>query len=143
MSPEDARFVDRLRRAYAPPPVDAARFDARLAERREALDARRRRAPLAWGGALMAAAATAFALYALRPNTPDPAREETPAPIAVDWLAALTPPATSDPFAELRQTEPLSDIGALGADEDDWLPADYEPLAVLVNWPTADEEEAW
>jgi hypothetical protein len=62
MSPDDERFVERLRTAYSPPPMtsfDVARFDARLHAR---LAQRQRRRPWVWGGGLLAVAAAAAVL---------------------------------------------------------------------------------
>jgi hypothetical protein len=57
LTPEDARFVERIRSHYAPPPLSPAQrtaFDARLSER---LEGRRWRSPL-----LTTATTLAFAL---------------------------------------------------------------------------------
>lgn len=175
MTPDEKTFVDRLRRAYAPPPmepVEQRRFDARLRARIE--DAARRRRRWLVGGAALAAAAAAAALFALA--SPDAGAPGPPAPaiaaptepaageaIALDWL--VEEPAAdaewlgrstvipADPLAvagleaataEAAETDTETEAGA--ADEaaaPEWMPAEYEMLAMLIDVDPYMPEEDW
>lgn len=161
MSPDDEAFVERLRAAYTPPPMtsfDTTRFDARLRAR---IDASARRRRFALGGLALAAAAVVAFVVAPPAVTP-------PAP-AVDWLGALTAETSdwlgegtlpSDPLAVPTLSLPAVASAAVddgadvaddpsdddlddGATSPEWMPAEYETLAMLIDVEPYAPEEDW
>lgn len=176
MSPDDERFVERLRTAYSPPPMtsfDVARFDARLHAR---LAQRQRRRQWMWGGGLLAVAA-AVAVLLLWPalnSTPltPPLNPSQLTPLAaaptpeVDWLAAITDPAETDDWLEDPAVDAIDGMDAIDttdaidtadaidttdatdalADGDgapEWMPAEYEMLAQLIDVEPYMHQENW
>jgi hypothetical protein len=161
MSLDDERFVERLRTAYSPPPMtsfDVARFDARLHAR---LAQHQRRRPWMVGGGLLAVAAAVAVLLLwpvlTRTALTPPATAPTP---DVDWLAAITDPAATDDWLDapaadgIDATDAIDAIDATDAtdatdalaDQDrapEWMPAEYEMLAQLIDIEPYAHQEDW
>lgn len=119
LGPDEARFVARVAKAYAPPtatPADAARFEAALASRL----ARRARPPLA---AWLVPAALAL-VAALLLTTRD--RAGAPAP-------ALVSTPVGDAAAESEEDALLGLVAGEVRIGSDALPEDYQAIASLVD----------
>ncbi len=117
LRPEDRIWIERMERELRPEPMDARRalaFRRELEERLARRDARRR---VVWPTLVAAAAATALALWLVRPVDP------TPNGVGSD----PTELAAVDSFVD-----PDAASGELGAVED-YLPGDYLVLAALLE----------
>ena len=146
--PDERALVERIRRDYAPPPMDgirAALFDRALEARRT----RPRRAVFAWPAVAAVAAATALALWIHAPES----EHRAPGALSeVDWVAALTQspadlvgidPTAEDPTAGAWTIDSLEgelfawadpaaeDDWLFGAPDDAYLPDDYQTLALI------------
>lgn len=113
MDTNDEALLAKIREAYVPPPVNAARFDAAL----EARISRPARRPWLWMG--LAAAAAAVAIFAwTRAATPLP---EAPAP----QIASVLPAQPASPL--LAELDIEADLAL--DDHLDGLPDEYVELA--------------
>jgi hypothetical protein len=116
---EDARFVARVRDAYAPPPLDAARraaFDARLRERLE-----RRRGRGAWVPALSAAALAGLAALWLWGGTSPAPERDAPRIAAVPGAGSAWEQALF--YGDLTRVQ--------AGDASDELPPEYAAIEAL------------
>ncbi len=144
MKPEhddEGAFIETLREAWKPPPLEPLRFERGLRAR---LARERGRAGARWVGGLALAGAAAALLLTLRvpeialPAGPDAALAPALAP-AVDWLAAaLGPePALTEAVDDEDASDPLYalsvELASADAAWDDVLPDDYWALDALLD----------
>lgn len=119
LSADAARFVERLKAAYEPTPMNAARraaLDARVRERIDHPPRQRWLAP----AAAFAVVAVAFVFWARTDHRDEPA----PAPV----VARVEAPDTQSWEAQLYLYDASTGSDAIDGTEDELLPADYAAI---------------